>query len=245
MTDGKSGTAIGDRMQAHAVFGEQVAAALLTVEKHQHVFDHRAGIAQGFEEGELAAAVGDQILDQQYPRPGRRQLAFEAGGDAVVLGFFADVEGRLAEVAAERVGKRDAGGFAAGDGVESGAPAFEQHRGDGAEEAQEIGVGNHRPAVHVDRAEIAGGQTEGLAGIDLDRPLLPQTEGRGLPQTRQQGPFEMFTQTVFLISDLGVHGRSSKKDGGEVMRSARFCRFLTQTSTNVPFAVAHNNPVAR
>ena len=60
--------AVGDRVQGDATLAQQGRAALLAIEEHQGVTHRAAGLGDGVEEAELAAAVGDQVFHQEDAR---------------------------------------------------------------------------------------------------------------------------------------------------------------------------------
>src|SRR3546814_11359364 len=94
-----------------------------SMEHHEAVGALHAGLADAVDEGQLAAAIGRQILDQQHPGA-VLHLALDPGVAAEALRLLADVGHRQAHQLGHEGGERDAGGPAAGpavDGLAAGA----------------------------------------------------------------------------------------------------------------------------
>ena len=90
------------------------------MEDDEAVGDLGAGLAQRLDEGELAAAVGRQVLDQQHAHA-LGHVALDLGLAAEALGLLAHIEHRQAEPLGDPGGEGNARRLAAGDGVEIGA----------------------------------------------------------------------------------------------------------------------------
>lgn len=180
----ESGAAVHHRVQGDAVLGQQSGAALLAVEKDQGVVNLGLGGGEGVEEAELAAAVGDQVFHQKY-LAARFEVALHLGGEAVALGLLAHVDHRLAEGGSEVGREGDARGFATGDGIGAEIAVLEEQAGGGDEELHGDRIGDHPPAVHVDRTVVAGGQAEGLLRLHAHRPQAPEGEGDSFSQAAQ------------------------------------------------------------
>ena len=126
------------------------------------VGDGGAGVAQGVHENDLAGAVGGQVLDQEHAAS-RLEVAFDLGVAAESLGFLADVKHGQGRGLGHPGGIRDAGGLAAGHGVDGVEADGAVHGGDGR---------FHHPAP-------GGGIGDQFAAVDVDRTGPPRRQGIG------------------------------------------------------------------
>ena len=106
-------------MQAHAKLAENSLRLWKNVveEEYEHVLDLHAGLAQRIAEIHFAAAVRGHVLDQKHA-PALDNMALDLRVAAECFGLLAHVEHRQAQSLRHPRRERDAGGLAAGNGVE-------------------------------------------------------------------------------------------------------------------------------
>src|SRR5579872_1602023 len=109
----------GERVQGDAEIAQDFFAFGKDVveEEDEAVLDHGAGLAQRLAEIDLAAPVGGHVFDQQHAVT-LLEMALDLRVAAKTLRLLAHILHRQHQPIRHPGGKRDAGGFAAGDAVE-------------------------------------------------------------------------------------------------------------------------------
>ena len=177
-------------------FGEDVV-----IEDHEHVVDDRPRVAQRLAEVDLGAAVGGEVLHQQRARP-LQQMPLDLGIAPEPLRFLAHVLHRQHQRIGDPGRERDAGGLAAGDGVDAlEADLLDDfRRGKTHQRAAHARIGNQLAAIDVDRARPAGGENERLVLAEMHGLHLEQGFGGHLGD-----------QIAVLQRDAFDHGLAPKR----------------------------------
>src|SRR5215831_3288819 len=138
-------------------------------EKHEYVFDNRAGLAQRLTEVYLAAAVSGHVLDQEHAIAGL-DMALDLRIAAKALRLLAHILHRQHQAIRHPSGERNSGRLAAGDPVE----LFEANLAHQRRHAKinqllaNAWKGNKPSAVGIDRARPARRIDERLVGHEAD-----------------------------------------------------------------------------
>src|SRR6185312_1047232 len=164
------------RRQARQAFREDAV-----IEDDEAVADGAAGLADGLHEIELRGALAGEILDEQ-DAGALGHLALDLSVAAESFGFFAHIEHRQRQALGDPRGEGDAGGLAAGDGVERFVTdgALDEVGGQVHEAAPGARERDESPAIDIDRAAAAGGEGERLLRAEQHRFRLQQDAGGDL-----------------------------------------------------------------
>src|SRR5262249_23357658 len=138
-------------------------------EKHEYMFDNRAGLAQRLAEVHLAAAVSRHVLDQEHAFAGL-DMTLDLRVAAEALRLLAHILHRQHQAIRHPSGERNSSRLATGDPVElfEANLAHERRHAKINQLLAHARKGDKPPAVGIDRARPARRIDERLVGHEAD-----------------------------------------------------------------------------